>query len=74
MIIRRAVALEVDVVTSVVDRRRIRKRQVALARAKLLLVSRRASRQAAGIAEAASAGAQPNAVDREEVRVAVELV
>ena len=44
MTIRRAVVVEVDVVTSVVDQRRTRKRLVARARGRLPLVSRRASR------------------------------
>ena len=44
MTIRRAVVVEVDVETSVVDQRRTRKCLVARARARFLLVSRRASR------------------------------
>ena len=63
MTMRRVGVVEVDVVTRVVHGRRIGKRQVARARAKLPLVSRRASLQAAGVAEVALAGDQPNAVD-----------
>ena len=51
MTIQEAVVVEVDVVTSVVDQRRTRKRLgTAWARARLLLVSGRASRQAAKVA------------------------
>ena len=50
----------------VVDGRKKEKRQVAPIRAKLRLALQRASRQVAGVVEAASAADQPNAVDSEE--------
>lgn len=63
-----------DVVTPVVNGRRTGKRLAVRVRAKLPLMSRRASPQAVGIAEAASAGDQPNGVDIEEVQVVVVVV
>lgn len=51
MTMQKAVVAEADVVTSVVDQRRVKERLVtAWARVKLLLVSRRASRQAVEVA------------------------
>ena len=74
MMVPRAVVAEVDVVTPVVDGRRREKRLVVRARAKLPLVSPRASPQAVGVAEAALAGDQPNVVGSEEVQVVGGLV
>lgn len=64
-----------DVVTPVVNGRRTGKCLAVRARAKLRLVSQRASPQAVGVAEAALPGDQPNGVDPEEVQGLVgELV
>lgn len=49
-----------------VDGRKVEKYQVAPARAKLQLAFQRASRQVAGVVEAASAAEHPNGVDSEE--------
>ena len=66
MIIRRVVAVEVVVAIHGICGRSLGKRLVTLVRVRLLLVLRRASRQAAGVAEAASAANRPNEVDPEE--------
>lgn len=63
-----------DVVTPVVDGRETEKRLVAGVRAKLPLVLQRASPQAAGVVEEASAPARLNVVGFEEASVVVGLV
>ena len=67
MTTQKAVVVEVVAVTFEVGGRRTRKHLVTPVKGKLRMVSQKASLQAAGIVEVASAVDQSNAVDLEEV-------